>query len=275
MITNNPLQQYFRRPAVYLKLPSGGVDYGDSVLIPTETSELPVYPMTAIDEITIKTPDALFNGVAVVDLIKSCVPNIVDPWKLHSTDIDAVLLAIKAASGTQNLEVESKCPKCSEAATYEIDVMNILTSINVPNYDDLLEYGELKVKFKPLTYADVNAAGLEQFQITKLQQSITMIENDDERTKKTNEAVVHITNIAMNFLMKTIEYIESPNDMVTDPELILDTLKRCEKQLYTKIRDHHNTIKAETELEPLNVVCMHCEHKYQQPITINASDFFG
>ena len=31
-----------------------------------------------IDEITFKTPDALLNGQATVDVIQSCIPNIKD-----------------------------------------------------------------------------------------------------------------------------------------------------------------------------------------------------
>ena len=50
-IENNPLKQYFRRPAIYLKLPSGSKGYAPGVVNITESGELPVYPMTAIDEI--------------------------------------------------------------------------------------------------------------------------------------------------------------------------------------------------------------------------------
>jgi hypothetical protein len=89
-LPNNPLKQYFRRPSIYLKLPSGGVGYPLGSLNRTENGELPVYPMTAIDEITSKTPDALFNGSAVVEIIKSCVPDITDPWSIPSTDLDAI-----------------------------------------------------------------------------------------------------------------------------------------------------------------------------------------
>ena len=77
---NNPLKQYFRRPSVYMKLPSNGQGYPEGSLEMPENGELPVYPMTAIDEITARTPDALFNGTAVAELITSCVPNIKDPW---------------------------------------------------------------------------------------------------------------------------------------------------------------------------------------------------
>ena len=73
-LDNNPLRQYFRRPAVFLNLPTGGESYTEDVIEFPDNKELPVYPMTAIDEITTKTPDALFNGSAMVEIIKSCIP---------------------------------------------------------------------------------------------------------------------------------------------------------------------------------------------------------
>ena len=94
-IQNNPLKQYFRRPAIYLKLPSGGKMYQPGVVNIPESGELAVYPMTAIDEISAKTPDALYNGTAMADIIKSCIPDIKDPWSINSVDLDAVLIAIR------------------------------------------------------------------------------------------------------------------------------------------------------------------------------------
>ena len=111
-ISNNPLKQYFRRPAIYIRLPSGGKGYAPGVINMPENGEFPVYPMTAIDEITSRTPDALFNGTAIVDLIKSCVPDIIDPWGVHSTDMDSILIGIKSASQGNDLEIDSQCPSC-------------------------------------------------------------------------------------------------------------------------------------------------------------------
>ena len=104
-ISNNPLKQYFRRPAIYIKLPSEGKYYSSDVINKTETREIPVYPMTAIDEITTKTPDALFNGSVIVELIKSCIPDIKDPWKINNIDLDTILIGIKVASTGNSLEL--------------------------------------------------------------------------------------------------------------------------------------------------------------------------
>ena len=82
MVENsNPLNKYFRQPAVYISLPSGG-NYPPHVVTPSKTGELGVMPMTAKDEIRFKTPDALMNGVGVVDVIHSCIPDIKDAWQI-------------------------------------------------------------------------------------------------------------------------------------------------------------------------------------------------
>jgi hypothetical protein len=274
-MSNNPLKQYFRRPAVYLKLPSGGKDYAQGVINPTETGELPVYPMTAIDEITTKTPDALFNGSAVVELIKSCVPDIVDPWQVSNTDLDAILIAIKAASGSQNLELESKCPACKESGTYGLDLVGVLTSLKAPDYSIPLQAGELKIKFGPLTYKQMNEAGMVQFEIQRTLANIDNIQGAEEKTQATKVALLKITEVTMTLIAKTIKYIETPGGQVDNFEHILEYLQNCDKNVYESVRDYHNQLKAQTELKPLDVKCVNCEHEYKQPFTLNISDFFG
>ena len=274
-MSTNPLKQYFRRPAVYLKLPSGGKYYREGVINFPETGELPVYPMTAIDEITTKTPDALFNGTAVSDLIKSCVPNIIDPWQISSTDMDAILLAIKAASGTQNLDIESICPSCKEAATYGLELVAILSTLTAPDYSKPLEIGELKLAFGPLTYKEMNQAAMSQFDIQRMFVNIDSIIDTKEKNEKTKDALISITGVTMEVIAKTIRVIETPNATVDNYEFILDFLQNCDKDAYISIRDYHTSLKAATELKPLDVKCSDCGHEYKQPFTINASDFFG
>ena len=67
---------HFRSAKIYITLPSEGKYYPDDCLDMPESGELPVMPMTAKDELALKTPDALLSGQATVDLIQSCIPNI-------------------------------------------------------------------------------------------------------------------------------------------------------------------------------------------------------
>ena len=78
----NPLFKHFRKPSIYLKLPSAGQFYTPGSLDLPVTKEIPVYPMTVKDELTLRTPDAVLNGQGMVEIIKSCAPNIKDPWKM-------------------------------------------------------------------------------------------------------------------------------------------------------------------------------------------------
>jgi hypothetical protein len=273
-LDNNPLKQYFRRPAVYIKLPSGGSYYPPGVVNIPETGELPVYPMTAIDEITTKTPDALFNGAAMCDLIKSCVPDIKDPWKINSIDLDAILIGIRAAGGGNDMEIESKCTKCEEISTYGVNLTGLLTSLTPGNYGEELQINDLAIKFRPLTYKQMNDAALGQFEVQRLFIQIENETDNEERTRKSKEALESVTNLTMELLTEAIEYIQTPAVQVTEKEYIFDFLRNCDKKMYTNIRDYNAELKSQTEIKPLKMRCIHCQHQYEQPFTLNTSDFF-
>lgn len=273
-MNNNPLKQYFRRPAVYIKLPSGGVGYSNDVVEIPETGELPVYPMTAIDEITARTPDALFNGTAVAELIKSCVPNIKDPWRVNSIDLDSILIGIKAASGGENLELDSTCPGCNDVSTYQVNLIGILSSLQPGEYDAPLEIGDLKIKFKPLTYKEINDGAAAQFEVQRIFMNLETIEDLDERNAISHQALENITKVTMELISSAVEYIETPNATVTEKEFIFDFLQHCDRNVYLQIRDYNTMLKQSTEVKPLQMTCSSCELKYEQAFTLNPADFF-
>ncbi len=271
---NNPLKQYFRRPAVYLRLPSGISNYGDEVITKSEVEELPVYPMTAIDEITARTPDALFNGTAVAELMKSCIPSIKDPWKIKSIDLDAILIAIKAASGGENLDIDTVCPTCEDLSTFQINLIAILSSLQPGDYDKLLELGDLSIKFRPLNYKEMNNASVGQFEVQRVFANLYNIEDDKERNRISHEALEKITMLTMELVSSSIIYIKTPNAVVEQKEFILDFLKHTDKNIYNTIRDYNASLKANTEIKPLEITCPNCSHQYKQEFTLNPADFF-
>lgn len=275
MSINNPLRQYFRRPAIYLKLPSGTSYYKNDVVEYPETGELPIFPMTAIDEITSRTPDALFNGSAIADLIKSCVPSIKDPWMITNIDLDAILIGIRAASEGTEMEIMTVCPACSEDSKYGVNLVNILANFKPGNYEEELKIHDLYIKFRPLNYKEVNATGTKQFEIQKLFANIEQLEDVDEKTKKTNEALQKVNLVTIDIISETIEYIRTPESVVNEKEYIIDFLKNCDKKTFDRIKEHNLLLRKTTEIKPLHVRCLHCQHEYDQPFTLNASDFFG
>jgi hypothetical protein len=271
---NNPLRQYFRRPAVYIKLPSGGKDYSPDMIDMPENGELPVFPMTAIDEVTSRTPDALFNGTALAELVKSCIPAIKDPWQISSNDMDAVLIAIKAASSGDTLEIETACPKCEEVRTYGVNLLPILNTLKSGDYQTPLVIGDLSIKFKPLRYRDMNEAALAQFEIQRIFVTLESISSEEERNLISKNALEKITLLTMELLSKSIEHITTPTTEVDDKEFILDFLRNCDRNNFILVRDYNAKLRVETEIKPLHLKCDSCEHEYDQAFTLSPVDFF-
>lgn len=274
-IQHNPLKQYFRRPTIYIKLPSGGKYYAPGVINQTENGELPVYPMTAIDDITSQTPDALFNGSAVVELIKSCIPDIREPWLINNIDLDAILIAIRSASAGNNLDIDTICPKCNEESKYGLNLTGLLSTIKAGDYSKELQINELTIKFRPLTYKEINEVSMHQFELQKMFTNIEATEDVMEKNIKTKDALTNIMSISMKVLATTIEYIRAPGEVVSDNEYIHDFLQNCDKNMYEQVKNYHENIKKEAELKPLKVKCIHCENEYEKSFTLNLSDFFG
>ena len=54
MSENNPLKLYFRKPGIWIKLPSAGKFYKEAPADFNDMGEIPVYPMTAKDELIMK-----------------------------------------------------------------------------------------------------------------------------------------------------------------------------------------------------------------------------
>ena len=132
----NPLQKYFRQPKVYITLPSKGRFYKEGTLEMPENGELPVFAMTAKDELTMKTPDALLNGQATVDLIKSCIPSIIDPWQMPSIDMDASLIAIRIATYGEEMDITTKEPGTGEEKSFAVDLRQLLNKLVTVEYDN-------------------------------------------------------------------------------------------------------------------------------------------
>ena len=274
MTTDNPLRQFFRRPALYLKLPSGGQGYSEGAIDFPDNGELAIYPMTAIDEITSRTPDALYNGVAVVEIIKSCVPSIKDPWQVLNVDLDPILVAIRIATTGQAMEIDSPCPECTETSKFDIDLSALLSKFTSGDYATPVKIDELTIKFKPLNYKDVNKIGTNQFEVQKRFMQIDSIENPIEKASKTNEIIQILNQLTAEILVDAIEYVKTPTDTVFDKEFIGEFLKNIDRKTYNILRDKNVDLRKENEIKPLEVKCLHCGHEHLQPFNINITDFF-
>lgn len=276
MNPNNPLKQYFRQPAIYVKLPSLGKNYQPGSLTLPPTGELPVYPMTAIDEITYRTPDALYNGQATVNVIQSCVPDIKDAWAVPSTDIDTLLIAIRIASYGHDMDFGTTCPACNHSSEQTLDLRTVLDSIRIADYSKTVTAGDMEIFFKPLTYKHLNNNNQMQYENQKLLQMLPDSEIPDaEKMLALSDALKKITDITVIALSQSIAAVKTPQATVYEPEFIEEMLKNCDSKLFNQIRDFILDLKASSEMQPLKLICSECNHEYEQNITLDMASFFG
>jgi len=275
-MSDNPLRNYFRRPSIYITLPSKGKFYPEGTLELTENNELPVYPMTAVDEITYRTPDALFNGTSIIEVIQSCMPNIKNAWMIPSIDLDTILAAIRIASYGHTLGIGTTCPKCEEEAEYGVDLRIIIEQMDVGEYNSSINVGDLEIHIRPLTYKDINESSLVQFEEQKIASVLEDVEmSEEEKLKLLSKTFTKISEMTITTMTKSVEYIKTPETLVSDAEQIDEFLHECDRAIFETIKNKVLTLRSNSELKPLKIKCMECEHEYEQPFTLDMSNFFG
>lgn len=274
----NPLAMHFRNPAIYVKLPSNGNFWKENAVEIPINKELPVLPMTARDEISIRTPDALMNGSGVVDVIRSCIPNISDPWSIPSVDLDSILIAIRIATYGNGMDVDSKCPSCKEENTHEADLGYVIANIQMPNYDVPLDIDGLKIYLRPRTYQEMTATDSISFEEKQLLRSIETDQSlpDDERLSKFNERLKKLVELNYEIYVQSIDKIVTPSELiVTDKQYIREYLENTSNKNMHAIRDKLNEMTTQNAIKPIRVCCSSCQAEYDLDIQFDYSSFFG
>lgn len=271
----NPLKQYFRQPAVFVRLPSQGKFWPKDSLDMPPNGELPVLPMTTMDEITYRTPDALFNGQAVISVIESCVPNIKNAWHAPSTDIDTLLISIRIATYGHEMDITTQCPACGTEADFGVDLRAAMDQVQAPDYSTPMTMGDLELWFKPMSYRDINANNLAQFEDQKLLQSLDAADvSEEQRLKTVSEVLKKITTITAQALGQNIAMIKTPSAQVVDPDHIREWLMNCDKTMFNAVRDHVIQLRQSSEVKPIRLKCTNCSHEHDQAFTLDMTTFF-
>lgn len=275
-MSNNPLRQYFRQPAIYIRLPSKGQFYPQGAINLPPTGELPVYPMTAIDEITYRTPDALFNGQATVNVLSSCVPDIKDHWSTPAMDIDTLLIAVRIASYGHDMEFGTKCPKCGNECEHTVDLRMVMDQMRTPDYNKSVKSGDMEIFFRPMTYKNINDNNAMQYENQKLLQMLPDSEiPESDKIGALSAAFKRITDVTVRALCQSIAAVKTPQALVSEPEYIEELLKNCDRDLFNRIRDHIVDLKSQAEMRPMSLTCPECKNQYEQAITLDMTSFFG
>ena len=273
---HNPLANYFRQPKMYMKLPSHGRFYPAGSLDRSEIDEYPVYAMTAKDELMFKTPDALMNGQATVEVIKSCVPAIKEPWLMPSLDLDAVLIAIRIATYGEQMDINATCPSCKHFNEFSMNLVQYLDEIAQTDYNTEVNVPPLSVHIRPYSYKEISKAaikGLEQQKIFSIVNDEAM--PDEEKIEKFGESFVKLTQLTVDVVAGCITKIITPEGEVEDSALIKEFVENAPSDIFNSINERVLTLKEQMALKAQNVECSECQHKWTVEVTMDQSNFFG
>ena len=255
----NPLAKHLRQPKIYIKLPSKGQFWPNGSLVMEETGEYPVYAMTAKDEITFKTPDALLNGQATVDVIQSCVPNIKDAWQTPSIDLDAILIAIRMASFGDMLDMTVKVPNTDIEKDFQFNLQQLYDNYINTVYEGVFDIDGFRVEIKPVNYKTMTSQAIKAFE----EQRVFNIVNDDSiaddvKISKFQESFSKLTDLNLQIVVESVIAVQ-PNgeEVVTNPAHIKEFILGADAKTYNQIKAH---VEAQRD-------------KYsQKPIEVNATD---
>lgn len=272
----NPLRAHFRQPSIYIKLPSNGQFWNGGLSLP-DNGQIPVYPMTAKDEILLKTPDALLNGQGVVDVIQSCCPHITDAWQTPSVDVDTILIGIRIASYGSTMPVDTKCPHCQTENQFDIDLIAYMDSIILPNYNKKLETHGIKIKLKPQTYASINETNKINYENQRVLDNISADGEDTNKIAEYKQHLNRLVNLNAKLLVDNTEYIEivDTGTIVNEPEFIEEFYFNCNADICKTLREKLEDFSKEGGIKSQTGSCSSCTKSYDVALTFDYANFFA
>jgi hypothetical protein len=260
----NPLLLALRAriPGETFRLPSQGLFYTNGELASDVVNgEVHVFPLTAIDEITIKTPDKLLSGKAIEDVFLRCIPQILKPMKLLSKDVDYLLMCLRLISYGDEMEIQYKhtCEGAKDngyivnlrplvAAAKPIDPTLIGTTF-------MLKLGDaMVVKLRPPIFESVMGMYLTNFQATN--QSITL-----------KEAQMKLLDLVTDTIVSV--------DGITDHQQIQEWIREIPAGWMQQVTSALQQVGDWGAVTSTNLTCRDCGKAIEVEVPLNPISFFS
>jgi len=272
---SNPLSNYFRKPEIYVKLPSQGRWYPPNTLQMNDQGEVGVMPMTARDELIIRTPDALLNGQATVDVIKSCVPDIKDPWQMPAMDLDSILLGLRIASYGENVEFTTS--NSGIIQEIKVNLPQLMTMVGSGGYNDTVTISNgLTIITKPIDYRGVTKSALRTYEEQRLMKTVTDSDlSEGDKIEKFSKIFAGLSDLTVNTMANMIVEVRPvEGDPVVNPVHIKEFVYNMDTKIADEIRNHIESNNKIGGIPPITVASTEEQLKAGAPKTYTANVSF-
>lgn len=277
---NNPLTKYFRVPGLHVRLPSGGRFFPEGGIEFTADNAVPVLPMRAADELLLKNPDALMSGFAIEKLLESCVPAIKFPRMISAPDLDVLLLAIRAATYGDEMEIQAVCPKCGHTNAFETHLPGIIETVKDCVEDATVRLtDELVLYLRPYSLDDTTMLSLATFEETRKVQALEMDEtaSAEKKTAQMNASMDRLAKLSSQLMANCITRIVTAEGEVTERKYIDEFFANINRQWSQKVEKLLNELNSAGIDKSVSVKCekTKCEHEWTTTVEFDPSNFFA
>lgn len=315
-INDNPLLRRFSHmPPETFRLPSGGVFYTDGELDPEVVNgEVIVHPMTAIDEITIKSPDMMYQGSAIEKVFRRCIPQILKPKKLLAKDVDYLLVCLRIVTYGKTLNLTWECPptcekrierekrqkETKEKLLKEMEEGNRPDSNKKamnPRFDGGMEEDEaVSIEQGDQEVMDLTPTsyGVDLTEFLKKTKPLN-ISNEFSFDLKTGEHVELQPSTYEDFsyvLQQNVQNLDSPEEVyefvlaatlsairsvsgITNRDHIREWLEMCEAPVLAEIQDHMQIVNEWGTEFTHTFKCKECGKEFPVEVPLNPVSFFS
>lgn len=253
----NPLLAKIKLPGRTFELPSRGALYTNGELAEVG-GEIHVHPLSALSEISIKNPDLLFNGKAINDVLKECIPSIKKPTELYSRDIDAIMYFLRLVTYGPSFELTVK-HNCEEAKdhSYVVDLETIIQGMKM---------------LDPTTLETLHTITLPNAQVVKIQpvkfkDMVTLFQMNANKKEFTEDDVKK--NIIFN-----LSIVISSVDGITDRKQIEEWVALLTTPYQNLITDTIDKTNAWGPERIVKLTCKDCKQEMPVELPINPIAFF-
>jgi len=217
-------------------------------------------------------------------VIKSCVPNLLDPWKMVNYDTDAVLLAIRIATYGETMDISFRVPGTDEEQSHSLNLPALLEDLGKANIEDQTTTSKgFKIEIQPLDYRTLTKIQIARFEQQKMYGTIDSSAMTEEQ-KQTAFAKSFETLNTVNFslLVDSIKSITTPEGTtVVDRAQIIEFCNKADTKTITEIQEKLSDLRLQAQIPPLKIKTTEDQIKkgapasFEVPVTYDNSNFFG